>query len=183
MHARLFALLCWFFATLPLHARLGDTERDCVTRYGSEKQKAFGLMKPDPLVPGARHALYEHQGWQIRVAFLGGIVVAEEYQKHPSHPNGLKIIDAELEAILTAERSTAAWNSPHLDTSKGVSTTVANALLSPMSSRIWDRTDGAKATLLPAHYHLVLETPVAIKAKAAAGMQKEVDKRKNVPKF
>lgn len=167
----------------PLYARLGETERQCITRYGSARPgPKIAIAKPDPLVSGAREAIYEYQGWKIRAAFIGDRVVAEEYRKPYDHPNGTKILEAEIAAILGAESEGLTWGRPHLDTSKDVYATIANVLMSPFSDAIWDRSDGAKATLR-VQSALVLESSEAIRAKASAAKQKAEGKLKRVPKF
>lgn len=167
--------------TATLQARLGDTERDCLMRYGRPVASRASALS-SALVPGAVERNYVYRGWKIRAAFLSDRVVAQEYRKNYDHPNGARILDVELEAILTGEKSSYAWKSPHIDTSKGLTATLANALMSPYSARSWDRTDGAKATLL-VQSTLLLESPEAIHAKAGAEKQKAEDKLKRVPKF
>lgn len=181
-HASLLIVALTLVFALPLQARLGDTERDCVVRYGSAKPEKKHGHKPQPLVPGAREAVYEHKGWQIRVAFIGNRVAAEEYSKPPGHPNGRKIIDAEIEAILTAEKGTGTWTAQMVDTSKGLAATLGQ-VVTPLGGKSWLRTDGAKAALLPLAHALLLESPEAIRAKNEAVSRSAADKRKNVPKF
>jgi hypothetical protein len=81
---------------LNVSARLGDTERQCVERYGSALSTP--VMTLSSLMEGAdRLAVYEYQGFKIRVAFMGGQVVRQSYQR-------IKPVDGSLKTHRVRDR-------------------------------------------------------------------------------
>ena len=163
-------------------ARLGDTERRCVERYGSAiPPKKQPMAQPD-LIPGLPHATYHYQGWNIRVVFAGGHVVAEEYQKKPPHPSGQSIKADERAAILEAESAGNNWVQAltHPLQSSQPSFIIANAL---MGGHHWMRSDGAYATLTPSTFSLVLYSKEGLEAASQAAAAKEQKRKESVPKF
>lgn len=163
-------------------ARLGDTERQCVERYGSAQPPKKQLMTQPDLIPGLPHATYNHQGWSIRVAFAAGHVVAEEYQKNPPHPSGQSIKTDERDAVLEAESAGKTWDQTltHPLQSSFLSSIIANAL---MGGQHWVRSDGAYATLTPMAFSLVLYSKEGLESASQAAAAKEQRRKKSVPKF
>jgi len=164
------------------HARLGDTERQCVERYGSAvPPKKFATASPE-LIPGLLHSTYHHQGWDIRVVFAGGRVVAQEYQKKLAHPSGKDIKADEQTAIFEAETAGTAWtpSMTHPLQTARLSSIVANALL---GGKHWARDDGAYATLTPFAYSLVFYSKEGLHAAQQAAAAKEQRRKDSVPKF
>lgn len=58
---------------------------------------------------GAITRTYLYQGWRIRVGFLDGIAVREEYWKVTAPGRSATIADYEATAILDAEKGTGIW--------------------------------------------------------------------------
>ncbi|MHB1081377.1 MAG: hypothetical protein ACYC67_18420 [Prosthecobacter sp.] len=164
------------------HARLGDTERRCVERYGSALPNKKQLIAKPDLIPGLPHATYHYQGWNIRVVFAGGLVVAEEYQKKLPHPSGQSIKTDERTAVLEAESAGNTWNQTltHPLQSSLPSSIIANAL---MGGQHWMRSDGAYATLTPMALNLVLYSKEGLEAARQAAAAKEQKRKDSVPKF
>lgn len=166
-----------------LHARLGDTERDCITRYGSpvasNSTKILG-----PLVPGTVERSYSYQGWKIRVAFVNGVAVAQEYRKDVSVLKAMKITDDELAAILEGESGGAKWSPARPKRTGDIFNQIAQELMGSVADgRLWSRPDGATAHIDHACFHIRLTTPASEAAKAAASAQKKVQQRNAIPAF
>ncbi|MCB1277025.1 hypothetical protein [Prosthecobacter sp.] len=178
-----FCLIAWM-GFLPSwgHARLDDTERRCVERYGSAERPKQRVIMPEPLVSGATESTYHFQGWALRVAFLDGKVVAQEYQKELPHPSGKTIKAEELQAILEAEQSGGAWerSATHPLKADKPEMIIGTALLGGMH---WKRSDGAGATLTPMAYTIVFYSREGIQAALRAEAAKEQKRRKSMPKF
>lgn len=176
---------CFFVACLTpclANARLGDTERQCIERYGSAIRPNQPALTQRDLIPGLPHAIYHYQGWNIRVAFAGGRVVVEEYQKKLPHPTGLKITTDEHVAILESEAAGFQWikSLNHPLQSLALSTIIFNAM---MGGQHWVRDDGAYATLVPTAYNMVLYSKAGIEAAHHATATKEQQHKQLVPKF
>jgi hypothetical protein len=163
-------------------ARLGDTERQCVERYGSALPSKKQLIALPDLIPGLPHATYQYQGWNIRVVFAGGHVVAEEYQKIPPHPSGQNIKTDEQAAILEAESAGKNWDQTqvHPLQSSLPSSIIANVLL---GGQHWKRGDGAYATLNPFAHRLLLYSKEGLEAARQAAAAKEQKRKEFIPKF
>lgn len=102
-----FGLLC--IATLS-HARLGDTERQCVERYGSPDAPPKHGNGLGPFLRGSDfEATYHYQGFRITCAFLSGRVVRQRYQREKPVNGSLRLTDAEIKAILDAESAGGTW--------------------------------------------------------------------------
>ncbi|MBE2287694.1 MAG: hypothetical protein IAE77_29825 [Prosthecobacter sp.] len=157
---------------LNVSARLGDTERQCVERYGSALSTP--VMTLSSLMEGAdRLAVYEYQGFKIRVAFMGGQVVRQSYQRIKPVDGSLKLTESEIAAILDAERGEGQW----VRTSGGV----FGGLISP--GRAWERsTDKATAHCVTG-ITLTLDTPAAKEREAAFRREQKEGRSRPVPKF
>ena len=163
-------------------ARLGDTERQCVERYGSALPPKKQLIVQPDLIPGLPHATYHYQGWNIRIVFAGGHVVAQEYQKKPPHPSGQSIKTDERAAVLASESAGNTWNQTliHPLQSSLPASIIANAW---MGGQYWMRSDGAYATLTPMAYSLVLYSKEGLEAARQAAAAKEQNRKESIPKF
>lgn len=163
-------------------ARLGDTERQCVERYGSALPPKKQLVAQRELIPGLPHATYLYQGWNIRIVFAGGHVVAQEYQKKLPHPSGLGIKPDEQAAVLESESAGNTWAQTltHPIQNSLPASIIANAW---MGGQHWSRSDGAYATLTPMAYSLVLYSKEDLEAARQAAAAKEQKRKESVPKF
>lgn len=180
-----FSYLCLFIVGIfpyLAQARLGDTERQCVERYGSALPPKKQPMAQQDLIPGLSHATYHFQGWKIRIVFVAGHVVAQEYQKKLPHPSGHGINTDERAAVLAAESAGNTWDQAltHPLQSSLLSSIIAPALL---GGQHWMRSDGAYATLTPMAFSLVLYSKEGLEAARQAAAAKEQKRKESVPKF
>jgi hypothetical protein len=177
-----FCLLAVCLLPCLAHARLGDTERQCVERYGSAiPPKKYAAVQRE-LISGLPHATYHYQGWNIRVVFAGGRVVAQEYQKKPPHPSGKDIKADEHAAILEGETAGLQWTKSltHPLQASSLSFIIANAV---MGGQHWTRSDGAYATLTPMAYSMVFYSKEGLEVVQQAAAAKEQRRKEAVPKF
>jgi hypothetical protein len=133
-------------------ARLGETEAQCQARYGVPDPGLIGANE-GPLMAGSRELAYNYQGWRIRAAFFNGTVIREDYVKIPDAGGLKKIEEAEVLAVLDAEKGTFNWREekPRLG-NDGL-----NALKTVFDGRTWQRSDHAVAKF-KAGLVLVVET-------------------------
>jgi hypothetical protein len=133
-------------------ARLGETEAQCEARYGVAVPGLIGANE-GPLLAGSRELAYNFQGWRIRAAFFNGTVIREDYVKIPDAAGLKKIEEAEVLAVLDAEKGTFTWREekPRLG-NDGL-----NALKAVFDGRTWQRSDHALAKF-KAGLVLVVET-------------------------
>jgi len=163
-------------ALLPsLHARLGETEFECNDRYGDGQDDH--MKASFPLMEGARHREFHYQGWLIRIAFVDGHAVREEYMKSGSK-DGPLIKDDELKAILEGEKGTGTWKM------KPAEMSLAGLLLpSTAQAKTWMRSDGALAILRPGGSIVRVETKDVEPLDKRIKAEKEEGRKKAVPKF
>lgn len=152
------------------HARLGENASQCQVRYGAPIMDTTGLNQKAPLIPGMPHAIYYHQGWVIRVAFLNGESASIKYCKVSLTSWGSEIHSSEFALIRAAESQGLAWQQP----SKAHVWTMAtdqNGNVHPTdpknSGQIWNRLDGAQAILQPGWTAVTVQTPAAAKLLSA----------------
>ncbi len=159
-------LLLWNGAAL---ARLGENASQCQDRYGAPIMDTTGLNQKTPLIPGMPHAIYYHQGWVIRVAFLNGVAASIKYCKVPLTGWGSEIHSSEFALIRAAEAGGLAWqpSKAHVWTMA----TDQNGNVHPndpkSSSQIWNRSDGVQAMLEPGWTAVTVQTSAAAKLKSA----------------
>lgn len=167
----------------PLHGRLGDTERECITRYGSAVREAHSSIL-GPLVPGAPELGFKYQGWIIRVAFVGGRVAAQDYRKDISVLKTMVISEDEIKAILQGESGGTAWEPAKPKRTGDLFNQLAQELMGPMADgRLWLRSDGARAHIDHSRFRFTFITPAATAAKDAETARKQREARSSIPKF
>ncbi len=180
---RLKLLMIFLFCNRSALARLGDTERDCFMRYSSAVQlKQFGLP-PEPLIKGAKHLTYHYQGWKIRVALVNGKVEAQHYQKIVPHPTGSKIQEAELLAMLEAEKAQHIWERQVILPDSALNFGASIMQLTSLGQKIWKRSDGAVASLLPGQLELMFFSKSAMDIARQENKATEEKKKNLIPKF
>ena len=168
-----------FTATLPLHARLGETEAQSQQRYGAPVPELIGPTD-QPLLAGAKETAYSFQGWRIRAALVGGITARIEYVHLPENNAPKPIGEAEIEAILDGEKGRFSWKEEKPKTgNKGL-----DALKTMFDGRKWERSDHALASL-KANLLLTLELREveAYEKKAAKQPKTGGPAPAGVPKF
>lgn len=179
-------------AAFTSHARLGDTERQCIERYGSAEPPPPFQTTVGILLPGAHQsATYRYQGYRIQVAFLNGRIVRQRYQRTLAVNGSLAISDAEIEAILKAESDGGTWKraSPFKGQpgSQGLTGALTQVIGSVMFSRTlptWERsTDKAIARTSSGSSILTLDTPEAVKAEADFRQARKAGTDRAIPKF
>lgn len=172
------AIFCFAVALPNLsEARIGESLGQCERRYGKSQEDRLAMAFP--ILEGAQHRIYQYDGWAIRVAFVKGIAVRQEYSKVGSK-NGPQIKDFEAAAILEGEKGSGTWEA------KGKAGILAgitgNAKRAAMGF-VWQRSDGALAMLRPSELILRVETADAAKIEAELKQGRETGQRKRVPKF
>ena len=180
MHTiRSLAAALFFATTLPLHARLGETEAQSQQRYGAPTPELIGATDK-PLLTGAKETAYNFQGWRIRAAFVNGATARIEYAHLPENNVPKPLSEAEIEAILDGEKGRFAWKEEKPKTgNKGI-----DALKTMFEGRKWERSDHALASL-KASLLLTLELREveAYEKKAARQPKTGAPAAPGVPKF
>lgn len=162
-----------------VEARIGETLGQCERRYGKSQEDK--LATAFPILEGAQHRSYQIEGWAIRVAFVKGVAVRQEYSKVGSK-NGPQIKDFEAQAILEGEKGSGTWEV------KGRAGILAGITGKEGVKRatmgfVWVRSDGALAMLRPGDAILRVETAGAAKIEAALEQGRESAQKREVPKF
>jgi hypothetical protein len=143
----LFALPLVLFLAMPAaHARLGETEGQSQQRYGQPNGDLIGA-NDKPLMPGTLEKAYSYQGWRVRVAFAGGVCVRIEYVHIPQDGAPQKIAEAEMAAILDAEKGKFSWREEKATKQPGAAGEIEKALKGAFNVRKWQRSDHATAEL------------------------------------
>jgi hypothetical protein len=138
-------LLIWSLLTFilsPSYARLGENEAQSKTRYGEPNADLISA-NDKPLIPGATELAYNFQGWRVRAAFVNGITHRIEYAKIPEGGQLKPLTDAEVEAVLAAEKDKYKWREDKPRTGYQV----LNDLKTAFDGRRWERSDHADAVL------------------------------------
>jgi hypothetical protein len=159
--ARAFALAALAVASLPAHARLGDTEGQSQARYGQPREDLLGATDK-PLLPGSVEKSYLYEGFRVRSAFVGGKCVVIEYAHLPENNIPRQFTDAEVQGILAAESGLDPQKLASLPREKqmeaqlkrwkeekvkeqGVVGDIAKGIKGAFKLNKWERTDGAIA--------------------------------------
>lgn len=181
----LHALPLIMFLTMPAaEARLGETEGQSQQRYGQAREELIG-QNDSPLMPGAVEKAYEYQGWRVRAAFAGGVCVRIEYIHIPQNGVPQKITEAEMAAILDAEKGKFSWREDKATKQPGAAGEIEKAIKGALNVRKWHRSDHATAELA---LGLVIklesrEAPEIAKKLAKLAKEKPAAGAPKVPKF
>ena len=135
-----------FIAMPAAEARLGETEGQSQQRYGQARPELVGA-NDKPLMPGAVEKAFEYQGWRVRAAFAGGVCVRIEYVHTPQDSLPQKIAEAEIVAILDAEKAKFSWREEKATKQPGAAGEIEKALKGALNVRKWQRSDHAVAEL------------------------------------
>ena len=134
-------LLCAI--TAQVQGRLGETEGQSQARYGQARED-LSAPTDKPLLAGAAERCYEYQGWRVRAAFAGGTCLVIEYAHIPENGVPKPISEAEVKAILEAEKGKGRWKEEKLNV-PGPYADLAKGLKGALKLNKWERTDGAIA--------------------------------------
>lgn len=161
------------------HARLGENEAQSKGRYGEPNAALIGA-NDKPLIPGATELAYNFEGWRIRAAFVNGITHRIEYVKIPENGQVKPLTDAEVEAVLAAEKDKYRWREEKPRTGYQA----LNDLKEAFDGRRWERSDHADA-VLKMKILLVLQSSDAekLEKQIAKNAGKATPVPGNVPKF
>ena len=160
-------LICSFLSLLtlmPVHARLGESEAQSKARYG-EPNPALIAATDKPLISGATELAYNFQGWRVRAAFVNGVTHRIEYVKIPEGGQVKPLTDAEVEAVLEAEKDKFRWREEKPRTGHQV----LNELKEAFEGRRWERSDHADAVLK-------LKILLVLQSKDAEKLEKQISK-------
>lgn len=124
-------------------ARLGETEGQSQARYGQPRED-LSAATDQPLLQGAIERCYEYQGWRVRAAFAGGTCQVIEYAHIPEDGRPKPITDAEVTAILEAERGKSRWKEEKIK-APGPYADIAKGIKGAFKLNKWERADGAVA--------------------------------------
>lgn len=127
----------------PLQARLGETEGQSQARYGQARED-LAARTDKPLLPGAVERCYEYQGWRVRAAFAGGACQVIEYAHIPENGVPKPITEAEIAAILEAEKGKGRWKEEKVK-APGPYGEIAKGIKDAFKLNKWERSDGAIA--------------------------------------
>jgi hypothetical protein len=177
---RISLLICSLLSltSSPTQARLGENEAQSKARYG-EPNAGLIAATDKPLIPGATELAYNFQGWRVRAAFVNGVTHRIEYVKIPEGGQVKPLTDAEVEAVLEAEKDKYKWREDKPRTGYKA----LNDLKEAFEGRRWERSDHADA-ILKLKILLVLQSKDAEKLeKQLAKSPKATTAPANVPKF
>jgi hypothetical protein len=124
-------------------ARLGETEAQSQARYGAPRDD-LSAPTDKPLLPGAPERCYEYQGWRVRATLAGGLCQVVEYAHIPADGVPKQITDAEVAAILEAEKGKGRWKEEKVK-APGPYGDIAKGIKGALKLNKWERTDGAIA--------------------------------------
>jgi hypothetical protein len=127
------------------HARIGETEGQSQQRYGAPKDDLVGGDEK-PLLAGAIEKAYLYQNFRVRAAFAGGACQVIEYVrlKEGDVPAPQALTEAEIKAILEAEKGRWKWKEEKLNAPPGIAD-IAKGIKGALKLNKWERTDGAIA--------------------------------------
>ena len=133
---------------------------------------------------GAITRTYLYQGWRIRVGFLDGVAVCEEYWKVTTPGKSAIIADYESNAVLDGEKGTGTWQPYGAKLTFNVTKMLQDHLQKSLMGTVWVRTDGvATATLDLAKLHLSFESVAAVQHDEEMKHADEAKQRALVPTF
>jgi len=172
-------LICSILAIPSAHARLGENEAQSKARYGEPNPALIGA-NDKPLIPGATELAYHFEGWRVRAAFVSGITHRIEYVKIPENGQLKPLTDAEVEAVLNAEKDKFRWREEKPRTGYAA----LNELKEAFEGRRWERSDHADAVLK-------MKILLVLQSKDAEKLEKQLTKAPSkatpapgpVPKF
>lgn len=151
-------------AVSPAYARLGESEAQSKARYGEPNPALIG-GNDKPLIPGATELAYNFEGWRIRAAFVNGVTHRIEYVKIPQDGQLKPLTDAEVEAVLGAEKDKYRWREEKPRTGYEA----LNALKEAFEGRRWERSDHADAALK-------MKIVLVVQSKDAEKLEKQLAK-------
>ena len=169
-------------------ARLGETEAECLQRYGPSRSDSYTRMRAQsaPLLPGAAQKSWDYQGWRITAAFhpTTAKAVRVEYIKSSKPDASRYIEDYEFKAILEANGGAANWKQHSertgLSPTKALERQLVKVITGPNYRRV---SDGATVTYSKRSISLTLELPAAAELTAPRKATNEAQQRATVPKF
>jgi hypothetical protein len=169
------------------HARLGETEAQCLQRYGPSKTDAptRSLMRSFPLLPGAPERSWDYQGWGIHAAFdATGQVIRIRYQKRPKTGANQFIEDFEFKAILEANGGASNW-APHSQPTGLSPTRILTERINKigLGETFRRKPDGATVRYKKPMTNVVLELPSVADFERQRKATQEAEARATVPKF
>jgi len=169
------------------HARLSETEAQCLQRYGPSKTDAAtrSLMKSFPLLPGAPERSWDYQGWGIHAAFdATGQVIRIRYQKRPKTGANQFIEDFEFKAILEANGGASNW-APHSQPTGLSPTRILTERINKigLGETFRRKPDGATVRYKKPMTNVVLELPSVADFERQRKAAQESEARATVPKF
>ena len=167
-------------------ARLGEDEIQCEDRYGFARKELAQTDKLYPLITGEGTITrtYLYQGWRIRIGFLDGVAVREEYWKINGPGRTANIADYEETPILDAEKGTGSWQPKGVKLSTNVQQMLLEHMQHTLMGTYWIRSDGvATATMDLGKMHIAFESVVAIQHDDAIKQANEQKQRASVPAF
>jgi len=174
-------LLLMVMALCPIaNARIGETESECNTRYGTPKRVS-------EIVPGCPTNEYNYHGFKIRIAFPGfnGPAIMMVFSKQPSPA----FKDDEVAAILAANtKEGTQWKGAvsESETTKKMDplTRIATAFVTDtMGGRAWVRTDGVTAELQIQKMGLRIRSPEAVAREKREKDEAEANRKSAIPNF
>lgn len=157
----------FIFSALPVMARLDDNENECIRRYG-EPVTAYYRKNGERTFDRN----YKLGDFLIQSKFIDGIVVEVRYALYANVQRST-LLDAEIQAILDAEKGTGTW--------KPVSQSMTQVLVQT-SSKTWVNTNGAKATY-NGRTIITLISGTAETKREALKAEEERKATKSIPKF
>lgn len=185
--------LVTIFATLASAAiaiaRIGETESQCNTRYGTPITDAFTISQNTtaPLVSGCPTRTYDYHGFRIRIAFLAinGPAIKMQFTKRKDGPI---LKDDEISAILQANLPDGMkWlvripDNP--DSPNGpAKRLIESAFMAGTGAEKWERSDGVTGRLEMMKMGLVLESPAVQTLEKRAKEAKEAKRKAAIPSF
>ena len=160
-------------------ARLGETELQCSLRYGKKTMAA--LDKSMPILEGGVTETFSYQGWTVRIAFVNGVAVREEFMKQKNDPANPYVKDYELEAILAGETAGGNWTDHGRRMENGAHVTLNNT--DSLFGKSFDRSDGAIGMLRPGGMIVRLDAANVKDLQEQWKWEKENARKAAVPKF
>ena len=133
---------------------------------------------------GAITRTYLYQGWRIRIGFLDGVAVREEYWKVTGPGRTATITDYESAAILEGEKLSGAWQAKGTKLTVDVPKMLQDHLAQMLAGTTWIRNDGTATAILDlTHLHMSFESLAAVQHDEEAKHNNEEKQRASVPAF
>lgn len=174
-------ILLMLFALCPVaNARIGETESECNTRYGTPKKVA-------EIVPGCPTNEYDYHGFKIRIAFPGfnNPAIKMVFTKLPNPT----FTDDEITAILTANTKEGTQWKKVLSESEAakkmdpITRLGAVFVTDTMGGRAWVRSDGVTAELQIQKMGMTITAPEAVAREKRAKDEAEAKRKTAIPNF